>query len=495
MKRRSLTFVTLMLAKVALMLCASFGLFLAFLLARDHVAARRLDIYFVVLAILALFTYSHFGHFQQPHGSYVHGWEMFNYYFPTKYADELGYDGLYGAALAADAESGSGYFAELETARDLRTNQIVAAETLRRDPSFRARFSPARWRAFKRDLAYLQPIYDVKTWSGPFRDRGYNATPSRTAVAAPITWLLGPLDFASIHLIAVLDVFLLALLLVAVQRTFGIRTACVLSIVLGTSSLASFYWIGGSFLRFDWLVLVGLGVCALATRRYGMAGALFGAAAMLRAFPVLFALGVLGRGAVIAWQTRSLPTRYGVFAGAMAATCIALGLWSLLLAGGVDAWADWYTKISEHTETVFANHMGLAAFLGSPWALVPAQIALTLLVAASLPRADDVQAALLGGVLVYAFGFIAGYYYAFLVLYALWLHPPRPDLRSWLLVTALLLPSAAEIAIRAAEYKMAPRYAVASILLLLTWGLLFEQIWRAPSESSGDPEQPLAGTA
>jgi predicted permease len=81
------------------------------------------------------------------------------------------------------------------------------------------------------------------------------------------------------------------------------------------------------------------------------------------------------------------------------------------------------------------------------------------------------------------------------VLYALWLHPPRSDLRSWLLVTALLLPSAAEIAIRAAEYKMAPRYAAASILLLLTWGLLFEQIWRAPSESSGDPEQPLAGTA
>ncbi len=369
--------------------------------------------------------------------------------------------------------------------RDLRTNQIVAAELLRRDPSFRARFSPERWEAFKQDLAYLQPNYDAKGWLGPFHDRGYNAPPSRTAVAAPITWLLGPLDFTSIHAIAVLDVFLVALLLIGVRRTFGIRTACVLTILLGTSSLASFAWIGGSFLRFDWVVLLGLGVCALATRRYALAGALFGASTMLRVFPILFALGVVARGAVVAWQTRSLPTPHAAFAGSLVATCTVLGLASLVLAGGVDAWIEWYAKITEHTETVFANHMGLAAFLGHPWALVPARIALVLLVAVSLPRADDVQAALLGGVLVYAFGFIAGYYYAYLMLYALWLYPPRPDLRSWLLVTALLLPSAAEIAIRGAEYKLTPRYATASILLLLAWGLLFERIWRAPQRTTG----------
>ncbi len=212
---------------------------------------------------------------------------------------------------------------------------------------------------------------------------------------------------------------------------------------------------------------------------------------MFRVFPALFALGVVARGAVVAWQTRSLPTRYLAFAGGLAATCTVLALASLVLAGGAEAWIAWYAKITQHTETVFANHMGLAAFLGHPWVLVPARIALALLVAASLPRASDVQAALLGGVLVYAFGFIAGYYYVFLMLYALWLDPPKADLRSWLLVTALLLPSAAEIAIRGAEYMITPRYATASILLLLAWGLLFEQIWRAPERTG--PPSPLGG--
>ncbi|MBW2281962.1 MAG: hypothetical protein JRG76_17470 [Deltaproteobacteria bacterium] len=474
-----MTFATVMLAKVALMLCASFGLFLAFLLARDRVAGRRIDVGLALLALLALFTYSHFGRFHQPRG-YVHGWEMFNYYFPTKYADELGYDGLYGAALAADAERATPYFSGVETVRDLRTNRLVPAETLRRDPSFRARFSADRWQAFKRDLAYLQPNYDARGWLGPLQDRGYNAPPPRTALTAPIVRALGPLDSGSIHTLALLDVLLLASLLLGIQRTFGLRAACVAAILFGTSSLGSFAWIGGSFLRLDWLALLGLGICALASRRHGVAGVLFGAAIMLRVFPVLFAFGVLARGAILAWQTRSLPREHAAFAGSLAATCAVLGLASLALAGGTDAWVAWFGKITQHTETVFANHMGLAAFLWQPWTLGPAALALAALVIASLSRADDTQAALLGGVLVYAFGLIAGYYYIYLMLYALWRFPPRWDVRSWLLVTALFLPSAVEIAIRAAEMRITPRYVAASIVLLLAWALLFEQVWRAP---------------
>ena len=83
--------------------------------------------------------------------------------------------------------------------------------------------------------------------------------------------------------------------------------------------------------------------------------------------------------------------------------------------------------------------------------------------------------------LVYAFGFIAGYYYAFLMLYALWRYPPRPDLGSWLLVTSLLLPSAAAIALQGAELDLEPRYTAASVLLLVTWCLLLVQVRRDPT--------------
>ena len=469
--------VAVTLTKLALMIGTSLVVLLAVRSSRARVAGRRLDACFVVLAVLALFTYSHFGLFHHPRG-FVHGWEMFNYYFPTKYSAELGYDGLYGAALAADADSPSPYWSALRTARDLRTNRVVPAEDLRGDPSFRARFSAERWQEFQRDLAYIQPNYRVGAWNGPFHDRGYNAPPTRTLFAAPVTWVLGPLDFASMQTIALLDVLLLALLLVGVQQTFGLRTTCLVGIVLGTSSLGSFDWIGGSFLRLDWLLPLGLGVCALATGRYALAGALLGASATMRVFPGLFALAVLGRGAVVAWQTRSLPPRYAAFGASLAATCAALGLASLALPGGVEAWSEWYGKITDHAGTVFANHMGLAALGGPAWLLVAGRIALALLVAVSLTRADDVQAALLGGVLVYAFGFIAGYYYIFLMLYALWLYPPRAELRSWLLVTALLLPSATEIAARGV---MSP-FVAASIAVLPAWGLLFEQLWRTPSE-------------
>jgi hypothetical protein len=485
-REASVTAASVNLAKVALMLCASFGLFLAWALPRERRIERNLDAYFAVLGLLALFTYSQFGLFHQPHG-YVHTWEMFNYYLPSKYFDELGYDGLYGAALAADWEAPEPYFAGIERARDLRSNAIVPADQLREDPAFRARFTPERWASFKRDLAYLQIDYGDDMWLRVLHDHGYNAPPSRTLFTRWIAAASGPATTLSMHAIALLDVPLLALLLATVWRTFGLRSAALVAVFLGTNSLAAFYWIGGSFLRFDWVVLLGCGLCALATRRYALAGALIGGASMLRVFPALFALGVLGRGVTVAVQSGRWPARYTAFVAGGAAAGALLGLASLTFVGGFETWQAWYTKIAAHLEPQFHNHIGLRGFLDfAPAALVLGRAAFGLLFLFCLPRVDDVRGALLGSALIYAFGFVTCYYWVFLMLLPLWLRREPVSPRAWLFTTALFLPSATAIALRAAQIPFQARYIWASVALLVPFALLFEWIWREPELAEHD---------
>ena len=185
-----MTFVTVMLAKVSLMLCASFGLFVAHLLPRDGVAKRRIDLYFVALALLALFTYSHFGQFHAPRG-YVHGWEMFNYYFPTKYAPRARLRrSVRCGARGRRGDARDPYFAEIETVRDL---QDATGWSRRRrcvgDPVLPCSLhSPDRWQDFKRDLAYLQPNYDgrglARSVAGPRLQRATAANRDGTAPIA-----------------------------------------------------------------------------------------------------------------------------------------------------------------------------------------------------------------------------------------------------------------------------------------------------------------------
>jgi len=81
-------------------------------------------------------------------GQVFHPQEMFHYALGSKYFPELGYDGLYEASLAAQAQASP----ELPlpgTVRDLRTNAVVpATDVLGRRVEAIARFSPSRWKAF-----------------------------------------------------------------------------------------------------------------------------------------------------------------------------------------------------------------------------------------------------------------------------------------------------------------------------------------------------------
>ncbi len=397
-----------------------------------------LDAVFVTLGLLAAASYVNLGSFHGAYG-YVHTWEMFHYYLPSKYASELGYDGLYAAALVADAESDAPYFESVTAVRDMRSYALLPAERVLEDPSIRARFSPERWAEFRDDVDYLKHRYERVVWPRIFRDHGYNAPPSRTLLAGLLANALGPASDRSLYAIALLDPVLLAVLLVAIYRLYGLRNAALVTILFGVNALSKFYWVGGAFVRVDWLALTGLGICALSAKRHGLAGALLGAATAMRIFPALFALGVVLRGVFALASSRRWQPCYTRFLIGSVSTGAGLVLLSLAAGGGLEAWLDFHDKITFHVARPSFNSLGLSRLSAHAAFLWPAQLAAVGAYLVALTRLeDDAQAAILGGVLVFVFGQLAGYYYAFLIFFLLWQRRPQPDLFGCFFQSALL---------------------------------------------------------
>lgn len=369
------------------------------------------------LALLALYTYVNFGYFHV--GPFVHGADFFHYYLSAKYFAELGYRGLYGAALAADAEQAEPRFGHLETVRDLRSAELIDADVLRNDPSFRRRFSQQRWQAFRRDLAYLEPLQDERNWARTLRDHGFNAPPSYVLLLRLAVLPSGAAGPVSVPLLAGLDSLLLVLTGFLVARLYGFPVAALCTVVVG-ADLSGFDWIGGSLLRYSWLVFSILGVCALQRERWALAGFLLGCAALIRIFPVMFAAGFLLQGVSGLVRERRWDRRYSAYLGGLALSALALIGPSLIFLGGTDAWAAFLEKILLHVRPYYGNHVGLSGVVGVGIPLWIGRLVLTGLYLACVLRVTPAQAAALGGVLVFAFGFIASYYYCLLVLFLLW---------------------------------------------------------------------------
>jgi hypothetical protein len=256
----------------------------------------------VVLGILALCAVVSIGTFynlgkaqywdykeQKP--GYVHNYDMHVYYPVAKYFRELGFDGLYLASIQAYIENVPGAsvnsLADIEL-RDLRTHRVrrvadVAIEMI----AVKVRFSPERWEEFKKDVRYFHENMGGRDFLGNMTDHGGNATPVWLAIAH---LLYANTEASNRTLLwgAILDPLLLLLLIVVVWRTFGIRTALMTAILFGAND---FYMFGtnwaGATLRHDWLVYLGLGICALKTERWILGGALLALSTMIRAFPAL----------------------------------------------------------------------------------------------------------------------------------------------------------------------------------------------------------------
>lgn len=368
---------------LALLLLARFGP-----LRRARGLETGLHVGAAILGVLVFFNFGFFRHHSDE--GFVNLWEQFHYRLGSKYFAELGYDGLYAASLAAQAESAP-WIPMQPVVRDLRS--YVTVPTVSYRPlveEVRGRFSPERWQEFLADHEAFLSVLPPEILADIRLDHGYNPTPAWTFTAQLVGGRLGS-DPASLRFLGSLDVLLALAFFAAIFRCFGTRTGCLAVAIFGLGYGWRYNYVG-AFLRFDWLAAVVFGLCALERRRAGLAGLCFGWAAALRVFPALFLLGpgVLALRQLLRGELPGWAIRLG--AGFVAA--VSVGLVAGFFAGrGPEAWVEFATKIDLHRESWAGSRVGMDNVILNGPALARG------LAAGTIPRLEHLDRAEIQGVL------------------------------------------------------------------------------------------------
>ena len=440
------------LAAVAILVVAGFvALERPLLNRRLSVAARRLGRRLLigvlgVSAVLAVATYADFGVFR--YGTYLNEWDFYHYYVGTKYAHELGYTNLYGATLAADREGGLRYHNPRNEMRDLGTAQLcdvgeVAAQAAR----FRGRFSDERWREFVADITWFKMQLPAHRWSLILADHGYNGTPAWSFVVGGLfTRHLSVRDPIGRWIMLALDPLLLLAATAAVAWAFGLRTALIMVIFIGTHYLLSWGHLKGALLRTDFAMASVLAVCLVKQRYYKIAGVLLGWAVLSRIFPALL---LVGPTVLLLWRlarSHSLDRQLLGLLGACAATVTLVVLGSCAYFGTTGIWHEWNLKIATHylngsdwdlgyrtiAEASFAHGVpmrvlaktvahGPLLFLGKPGTIVA--LLLVLPAMTFIRGLEDHEALAYGFVFVFLLALASYYYYLVLCVPLLFFAP------------------------------------------------------------------------
>jgi hypothetical protein len=307
--------------------------------------------------------------------SAIHYHDMRVYFPAAKYFHELRYDGVYLASVAAYAEDHGGlddpriHSIELRDLHDHRMRRV--SDVVQDVTRTRARFSPERWQAFKRDMGYFWQSMGETGYLRSMSDHGANATPAWLAIAHGL-FRAQEANARVLGLTACLDPLLLFVLFVAICRSFGWRTGLVCMVVFGAND---FYMFGsnwaGATLRHDWMICVGLGVCALKKKLWALGGALVVLAAATRAFPALALVALAvpvgswlfeyrrSHGLWPSFTAIFLAHRWlaAVAVGATSCAVVTFAVSSLVL--GWDVWWLWIQKILSFAADPHVNHVSL----------------------------------------------------------------------------------------------------------------------------------------
>lgn len=380
----------------------------------------------------------------RPIPAWVHQHEQFHFYLGAKYQKEVGWFDLYIAAIMADRETVN-VMAGLTKTRDNHTFEEMPVEkALEQAPRIRAKFSDERWAAFKADWVTMVRTWPWMNWVGVMNDHGNSNSPAWSLVAAPIASMV-PLSIPNQSLLGCIDLWLMLALFLVVYETFGVRLAGP-ALFLWACVPVVFDYLGGSFLRWDWLFALGLAACALEKKRYGMAGALFGFSVATKLFPLFFGVALLVRVGFDVAKTRTLEARWIVF-GRNALLALAACVVLSTVFFGSSAWPEYYERIQvAQVEKFYSNQHSLkTVFLqfmapGDVGGLLPgvvkqslaevdikdyglgfllARLALTAVIVVLLRRASYLEAFTLGPLLVFTWLTVNMYYWNMLALLAL----------------------------------------------------------------------------
>jgi hypothetical protein len=308
---------------------------------------------------------------------FVHNFDMRVYYPVAKYFKELRYDGLYKASVAAYVDDVPGVSldslrnVELRDLRTHRMSRLDDSEVRREVEAMPRRFSPERWQAFKTDMRYFRETMGIGDYLGTMHDHGANATPVWLAIAH-LVFAHTTASNTTLTITGLLDPLLLLIALIAIGRTYGLRTMLVSMLVFGANDYYMFgsNW-GGATLRHDWMAYLALGLCALKVERWALGGALLALSAAIRAFPIM-TLAVLA--IPVGWwlwdrwlERRRLPRlsellreQRPVLRTAAGAAACGLVVWlgsSLMFS--FDAWGEWLAKVSLLDRDPHVNHISL----------------------------------------------------------------------------------------------------------------------------------------
>lgn len=322
-----------------------------------------------VMGLLALSAWWNVGHFHFNH--YIHIHEHYHYLLGAKYGEELRFTRLYDCTTVADHQDHLGKRVTERKVRSLGTDNdmVTTAEMIAHPERCTDHFSKERWQDFRRDLRFLRGRFSKDRWDRSQTDHGYNATPVWAVAGRLITEAVGQLDWAKLYYLGALDSALLMLMWGVVWWAFGWQATCVALVFWGCNFPARYYWNGGGFLRYDYLMWLFVGISLLKRQRMFGAGMALTYATGLRIFP-----GFVVAALVLKALARMLRERRFVLSRAhtfFAAGCIAMILvlvpasdWAM---GGLDAWQEFATNSDKHLKTALTNNMGLKTALGWDW--------------------------------------------------------------------------------------------------------------------------------
>jgi hypothetical protein len=479
---------------------------------RGRPDSRRQDLALALVAALSAAGWWNFGAFHFV-GGYVHYHEFFHYYLGSKYFSDLGYTGLYDCVVVFEVESGRRSAVSDRWIRDLTTNELRIGSPAIDSPRICLdRFeSPERWQAFKRDAEWFRQHVSTEKWEQLTGDHGFNATPVWT-MAGSLLANTGPASRGRILALALIDPALILAMFALVWWAFGWRVLAVALVWWGTNYPARYTYIGGAFLREDWLLALVAAVCFAKRGRPAASGAAVAWATLLRVFPGFVLLAVAMKAASDGWAAKRLPATYVRFAaGGILATVLLAGL-SLAVVkepgGGISAWTGFVENSRKHLETPLTNNIGLPTvvtfdpntrsaairelWMDSPWDLwkdarirlfeerVWIYFGIVVLFLAMLARAAAWQpwwmALVLGVGTIPFLTNLTCYYYGFLLIFAaLWPRYPLAGIG----LTAL---SAITCMVPAVFSQDDDRYMAIGFLILLYVGLVTASLaWkRAP---------------
>lgn len=331
-------------------------------LEKDNKIIKYHKFKFIFLGMLAAFSivsFFNFGSFlsyklNQP--LYIYYWDFFHNYIGSKYFPELGYYNLYYATVVADAEDDN-YLKGINHIMNVENYHFVSREEVFKNASFyKNLFSPQRWQEFKSDIRFIKIQFSPEAFGRYIlADHGYIASPVLTSTNSIVAKIV-PIN--KIFFLSLLDIFLLLIMFWLIGVSFGLEIMLMSIIFFSVNYLSNFDWIGGSFLRYDWLLCSVAALCMINKNRYKFAGAFLSYATMTRIFPVFFILGMVTKSLFTLIKQRTVPERYKRLFVSFILTSLLLFFYGSFHGRGIDNWKNFSQRISLHNQVLLFNNTG-----------------------------------------------------------------------------------------------------------------------------------------